>query len=156
MPWPPKHKPKRHHCLSLSAYPHPCPVSQFQGGLSTLLCWALEAAPSSPILTSDALCHSSWTLLPLLKSGSGWEARKFLRSLHLDVTNTSAASNPHSTPKMTCCTKRQDVHEWPHFFRNLKDILKLLLKLQGRQLKGGEGRRNFASVCWHTCYTKGN
>lgn len=42
------------------------------------------------------------------------------------------------------------------FFSNLKDILKLLEKLQGRQLKGREGRRNFAIVCWHTRHTKGH
>lgn len=49
---------KRRNCLSLSEHPHPCepvPVSQFQGGLFMLLCWALEAAPSIPFLTSDAV-----------------------------------------------------------------------------------------------------
>lgn len=159
VPWPAKHKPKRHKCLSLSEYPHSCePVSvnQFQGGLSILLHWALEAAPSIPFLTSDAVPQLMDISSPLKSLVLAEKPESFWDRFTSDVTNTFAASNPHSTPKMTCCIKRQDVREWPHYFRTIKDILKLLLKLQGRLLEGGEETRNSASACWHTCCTKGN
>lgn len=54
---------------------------------------------------------------PPLKMWFWLRGRKIWALFTLDVTSPPAANNSHSIPKLTCCTKRQDIHKQPHLFQ---------------------------------------